>query len=408
MYVLDDERYDDVDYYDEVHKNETKHESELDESMSVLDEIDVPKKKPQKKRAKEEEALNDWMRYGLDKTYEDKEFDQNKALTLLYKDDAKSKREAIRYATYFAKRNCNDAKLFLITFIQDMNKELYGPEYKDAFELAKNALWLTIRNYVRTVCENYYKKQPISDSERYNRVVEALNQCAAYIWENIDRYDPSTGYQLTTFFNAKILSGSVFEFEAKRTGEPNKQDMRTNKLVINALSECEKRGIVPTTALIAHMTNKSVKEVSEALARVYAKNTMTTIDSPDFNNSGGMIAQTSFAMPESNLLDQEKRSDMMQHLGNLTDEERTLLCLNLGLECDGNQFIETRPMKAYEIEEMTGIDRIKIQQIISGALQKLKKSYNVREKRGDKLLSGRGLVFEQEDEDDLEDILDIF
>ena len=404
MYVLDDERYDDADFYDEVHKND----AEPDVGENADQDTSEVSSAATTKRPKDEEPMNDWDRYGLNQTYEDKEFDETKALTLLYKEDPKSKREAIKYVTYFAKRNCNEAKMFLVTFIQDVNKELYGPEYKDVFELAKNALWLTMRNYVRIVCENYYKKQSISDAERYERVVEALNQCAVYIFENIDRYDPSTGYQLTTFFNAKVLTGAIFEFESDRTGESSKQDMRTNKLVVNAMKDCEDRGIAPTTALIAQMTGKSVREVTEALARVHAKNTMTTIDVPDFNNKGGLTAQTSFEMPEASLLDQERRNDMMQHLGELNDEERTLLCLNLGFECDGNQLIEKTPLKAYEIEQMTGIDRIKVQQIIAGALQKLKKSYNVREKRGDALLSGRGLVFEQDDTDDLDDIIAIY
>ena len=155
MYVLDDERYDDADFYDEVHKND----AEPDVGENADQDTSEVSSAATTKRPKDEEPMNDWDRYGLNQTYEDKEFDETKALTLLYKEDPKSKREAIKYVTYFAKRNCNEAKMFLVTFIQDVNKELYGPEYKDVFELAKNALWLTMRNYVRIVCENYYKKQ---------------------------------------------------------------------------------------------------------------------------------------------------------------------------------------------------------------------------------------------------------
>ena len=426
-YELEEDRYDDVDFYETIgNESEDSYEEKLYEDEDSNEEVDEFEDEDCEECEDSNENLEsgktrtskydyEWERYSLNKTYPDKTFDRNKAEQLLYaanengEDDEESQKEAIRYATYFAKKNNTDAKLFVISIIQQADQGFYNLEPGHVGDMAKYAFYMFFRNYVRVQVEKFYSKQNISDLERVSRTEDAIQECFLYIFANIDKFDVSMGYAPNTFFNQKVIRGAISDWEAARKGRSSKQSMRTDKMTVNAIKACEDLGIEnPSSALIASMIGKNYKEVQMARTRIYAENTMGTFDTPDINNKGGTIVQEVFKVPEASVLSDERTQELIDALSILTDEEQTFLFMNKGIRCDGTSFIETDPLKCYEIAEQTGVDREKVQQAINSAIKKLKKKNHVKEKRGDALLSGRGLSFDNDEEDDfLDNIVDV-
>lgn len=401
--LKDEESYDDLDFYDTVHTDDSNDEEDgmlLESDLELNDDSE----EHELDYSSEKEVKNsDWELFGLNKKYKDKTFDIDKANRFLNDDPI----ESIRYAAYFAKRNNNDAKNFIIDIVQKSNAGIYPSEPGTIGDIAKTAFWLFFRNYVRTEIEKYYNKQGLTNTERMARTEDALQQCFTYVFENIDKYDPSIA-RINTFFSSMVMRGPIFEWESLRKGRNSKQTLRTDKMTVNAIKQCEDMGIKPNSAIIASITGKSFNEIQTARIRIKAENTMSTFDAPDLGNSGGTIVQTAFETPENKLIEEERTKELINKLDALTDEEKTLFLMTQGINCTGSEFYETDAMSPIDIEEQLGIDRGVVQQIVNRAIKKLKKSYNVKEKRGDALLSGRGLSFDEDDDDFLDDIIDVY
>lgn len=422
MDEIKDDLYDDYDYYDEIgadfdDSNDDLHEdeeSDMDNDYQEEEELEVSES------STEVSTQSDWERYGLNKTYSDAQFDINKANSLLYTFktdvdssssdfdvfDSKSQIEAIRYATYFAKRNDNDAKNFIIDVIQKADKGQFESDPGSVGDVAKYAFWLIFRNYVRVEIKKFYLHQGITEYERSKRMGDALQHCFAYIFEHIDDFNPSIA-KINTFFSSIVIRGVVLDWEALRKGRPSKQTMRTDKLTANAIEECKEQGINPSTAVIASLINKSYNEVQTSRARMRAENTMSTYDVPNLNNKGGYATSETFTPPEQKMLEKENTKELIDNLSTLTDQERELLFMHLGITCNGKELYDAQPLDSTAIEKLTGIDKDTIQRTINMAMKKLKKKYHVKAKRGNDLLSGRGLVFEQKEDNFLDDIIDI-
>ena len=86
----------------------------------------------------------DWKENFLDKEYEG-EFDINKAFSLLVEENENSQKEAIRYATYFAKKNNSEAKNFIICDICN-KQDMFS---KEVVNYAFTAFNLFFRNWLR-------------------------------------------------------------------------------------------------------------------------------------------------------------------------------------------------------------------------------------------------------------------
>lgn len=436
MKMLKEDSYDDLDYYDEIDDESTDDfdDYELDNDELNYDDFKYNETKSgdseyfdsgtnsedeyqEDARINTEENLKepkktDWSRYGLDKKYSDKKFDINKANQLFYtfkedsdyEFDTKSQIESIRYATYYAARNDNDAKNFVISIIQNKNIDA------EVGNVAKYAFWLFFRNYVRVEITKFYNKQTINDYEKMLRITDALQQCFLYIFEHIDGYNPSIA-RINTYFNNQVIRGAVLEWEALRRGRSSKQTMRIDKLITKAQRECKEMGIEPTNAILANMSGRSFNEVQTALARINAENTLSTYDTPDVNNKGSFSSET-FMSPENKVLEAENTKELIQKLNTLKKEDREILLMSLGLIIIDDTLESVQPLSNKDIATKTGLSNEKIQQIINMSIRALRKAYNVKLTRSDNLISGKGLFFEpdagnSDNSDALNDIIDI-
>lgn len=434
--MLKEDCYDDLDYYDEIDDELTDdfdnyeldndksdyddskyNETESEDSEYFDSDADSEDEYQEEARNNTEENLKeskktDWSRYGLDKKYGDKKFDINKANQLFYtfkensdyELDTESQIESIRYATYYAARNDNDAKNFVISIIQNKNVDA------EVENVAKYAFWLFFRNYVRVEITKFYNKQTINDYEKMLRITDALQQCFLYIFEHIDGYNPSIA-KINTYFNNQVIRGAVLEWEALRKGRSSKQTMRIDKLIAKAQRECKEMGIEPTNAILANMSGRSFNEVQTALARMNAENTLSTYDTPDVNNKGGASSET-FMSPENKILEAENTKELIQKLNILKKEDREVLLMSLGLIVIDDTLESVQPLSNKDIATKMGLSSERIQQIINTSIRTLQKSYNVKSRRGDNLISGKGLFFESDaddfgDSDSLNDIVDI-
>lgn len=107
-------------------------------------ENDCLKKELINKEKAKRESKNDWKKYGLDKKYEG-EFSLEKAYTLYFDMDdngnlkESSQKEAICYATYFARNGNDDAKNFIICDVINREETAASMTIR---ELAFNAFYL--------------------------------------------------------------------------------------------------------------------------------------------------------------------------------------------------------------------------------------------------------------------------
>ncbi len=354
--------------------------------------------------------LSDWSIDGLDKTYDDKDFDLGKAQIMLYslndkgEVDIKTQREAVRYANFFAKKGSDEAKNFIVSVIQKKKENWIAPE---TVSIACNSFVLFFRNYVRREIEKHYIRQPISATERFMRVQESVQECFAYIMEHIDRFDPSKG-KITTLFNGRILRGITMEYEAKRKGRGSKQTMKIDKIVANAQKDLATAGITPTVRQIAMHTGKNVDVIINSKIRMAAENTMKTIDDPDFNNTGGKTAQSQFVQPERSVINKEETSNLVASIEKLPDIEKTVFLLMEGFQLEDGDLVETDVKNAPDVAESLNIKPNEVRHHYNMAQRKLKNMItNRKEKPHDKLLSGRFMTFNTEEKDDTEAIEDI-
>lgn len=390
-------------YYDkdDVFDNQDEYDDYEDELIDN-EEDDYQNTTNYEKIKPKEDSTSDWQLYGLNKSYKNDSFSLTKANYLIKEEKIESNKEAIRYATYFAKNKNNDAKNFIINIINSDN------EFPNVIsDMAKTAFWLIFRNYVRVEVEKFYDKQSISLLEKSQRIGDAIQQCFIYIFSNLKRYDSEKG-RISTFFSSKVLRGSILEYEAQRKGRASKHTMRVDKATVNAIDELEKQGINANSAIIARLINKSVNEVQISKARIHAENTMSNYDSTLINKEGIWGKSTDFDSPEKKYINNENKMEIVKSLEILSNDEREYLLASLGICYKDGVLEETNPLKPYEIEKSTGVDKNKIQQIINIAIKKLQKHYKIKSNTNNELLSGKGLLFNDDAIDkSLYDIIDI-
>lgn len=191
-------------YYDkdDVFDNQDEYDDYEDELIDNKED-DYQNTTNYEKIKPKEDSTSDWQLYGLNKSYKNDSFSLTKANYLIKEEKIESNKEAIRYATYFAKNKNNDAKNFIINIINSDN------EFPNVIsDMAKTAFWLIFRNYVRVEVEKFYDKQSISLLEKSQRIGDAIQQCFIYIFSNLKRYDSEKG-RISTFFSSKVLRGSI-------------------------------------------------------------------------------------------------------------------------------------------------------------------------------------------------------
>ncbi len=425
MYRVDEDRYNDVDFYDEdidynghddepeevsmIEEDTLEYELEDDETENVIDDDDISDDV-------KIDNSSDWIMFHLDKTYKDPAFDIDKANQLLYTFktdvddkstdynafDTKSQIEAVRYATFFAKQNDNDAKNFIVRVIQmsdrdELESSVDNPNGIGA--VAKHAFFLIFRNYIRTTVNKFYNKRTDTDPAKSAPIDDVLQQVWAYIWTKIGDYDPSIS-KITTFFNYNVLRGPILDCEAAKKGKANgRHKMRIDKNVFHAVEECKNLNIEPTTSTIAVLTGKSFNEVQESLTRMQIENTAISYDALK-NDKNNYKPADEFSSPEQKLIEDERNKELFDNIKALSEEEREMFLLFHGFRYKDGRLYDEKPLRTYEIEERTGINRDKVRQIVNRATRKLKRSYHVKDTRGDNLIGGRGLVFDDNNDDD--------
>ena len=386
-----------------------------DEDASGEDFCDLEQDEASKKRLEEliagEKQTDDWVMFGLNKEYPGK-FDESYALGLMYQKDAsgnidaKSQEEAVRYANYFAKKNNNDAKNFIIDIVQ--RSKINDPTLVgDTGAIACTSFYLFFRNYIRTEADKYYKRQPISDSERASRMADAIQTAFAMIYENIDKYDPTIA-KINTFFGKKQILGAFYEFESKRKGYKSKQSMRISQTIIKEANRLESEGIEKNAAIISHLTKQSVNQVNNALQRAKIEQNTGTLNTPDLNNSGGYVSQKVYETPEQKLQKEEQTRELIEHLSVLDERELFVYLAYTGVVCTGNRFYEEKPMSYSEIEAKYGINKDDAKMLYNTAVVKLRGSYNKKAHKKEKVISGNCPMFLSGEKDsDLDDIIEV-
>lgn len=358
---------------------------------------------------------SDWSIDGLDKTYPNEEFDIKKCQDLYFsfKDDSsefdeKKQCEAVRYANYFAKKGDDNAKNFIVSVIQKGSGE--------AARIAGNSLNLFLRNYVRHEVERFYARLPISDADRCDRCPEAIQECFVYICKQIHNYDPSKG-KITTFFCSKIIYGIVSEYEAKRRGRKSKQTMKVDKVVSNAYKELVAEGYQnPTIRQLSMKTGKNVEAIMNSRARIVAENTMVAFDSTDPGNPVSLKKnQSTYDNPEEYAERKDHIEALIKKLDSLSDLERELFLASNGLCIENGEIVECNTKSMAVLSEEYDMKVNEVKHTINTATRKLKNRILMDSgkeiDKHDKLLSGRKILFindEKDKEDDgLDDIIEV-
>ncbi len=126
---LKEDSFDDIeeDGYMDYGNDDIENECEDDDEFEDEDDDDMPastlkeavaNKKEDEKFETFSHTKEDWINAGLGKEYPGQKYENEHALALFSSDDERFQREAIRYASYFAYKNNNDAKNFIVHVIQ--------------------------------------------------------------------------------------------------------------------------------------------------------------------------------------------------------------------------------------------------------------------------------------------------
>lgn len=354
----------------------------------------------------------DWAKAGLNKEYKGT-FNNNIALNMFYDNSSdleKNQFEAIKYASYFARRGNNEAKNFVISIIQHPETCVSS----EVSNLAKTSFVLFFRNYVRTETGSFYSRQVLESHDKNDRFQDAMQECMAEIFANINVYDPKKSGAPTTYFKRVIL-GALNNYEAKRKGRVSKGTLPIDAKVSKMETKLKNEGKNANANMIAYYLNVSVTQVLESQARIRGENTAISADSESGKYAAGIVKQNIYNTPEKNAIAKEKKEELLKLLDVLTDEEKKVLLATEGIELVEDEFIESEGEDSdtlHRIATRLGLDANKVKEIRNTAIQKIRTAQGV-ESKTDRLLSGRSIIFSKDHRDEdvaefLDDITAIF
>lgn len=346
--------------------------------------------------------------YGI-RNYTDKQFDEEKARKMFYEGNEKDQIEALLYAQFYARklRNCKPAHMFIMRIL---TKDVGLCKSTAVYEQAQYSFYYFFRTYLLRECQRFASSRNIPQNERADFIDEALQNCHAYVFKALPKYDVDSGFAISTYFQP-FIKDALTSWESLRKGRTSKSTMRTDAAIVNAQKELMAEGITPTPVLVALRTRRKVEETSNSMARIKAENTMVSKEANDLILIGKK--QDTFLEPDKNIIRSEMTETLITALQLLNPVQTQILCYTLGIEYDKEQnaIIDSEcgkiPLK--QIATRMGIDvgEAKALQVSAKRhLEKAMRSYmsgtdNEGCKEGnDTLLRGRHIIFSSAKGDD--------
>ena len=437
-----DESYDDKDFYDNSFNDEAETEDNYDineECEHVDDDGDgycdycgepMPgvKVKKTKKLSEEgnnvmafvndikksESEKNDWEKYGLDKTYPNEEFDIQKAAELYWtmdeegELDIKSQLESIRYCAYFAKRNVNEAKNFIICNIIQ-NKESCADD--SVYQLASASFVLFFRNYLRKIVDEYintgahsHNNQNLTPSQFNDIKRDYLQVLWEHVFSKLDSYDIEKADKLNTFFKVNYLKGVLADYEARITNKKYKANQYLDRDVVRVRKLCFERGIQPTAFLISQMLGKTVTidAIEDSLRRIEIENTAVSLDEENTRIAvTDSKEQETFIKPEDYVLQQEKNAELIEAIETIDEERRKIFFAVIGVAFVDGKFINIPQKKESEVAKEFNLTSDQVRAVCNSVTKDILNLPINAGKKKDEILSGRGLFYTADDDEEL-------
>lgn len=370
----------------------------------------IETKKNSKKKTK---GVGDWQNFGFNKKYKG-DFDIEKAIMLLYTSDEngnadeKSQKEAISYAVYFARKNVDAAKNFIVCNCINDNSGLVSDDVKD---FAFSGFYLFFRNYLRNAVEHHYNK--LTKSANLEKRKDAIQHLWNYVLETIKDFDPNIA-KLNTFYSFVILEGEIQQFDINQTGQKiSRPTYNFFSKVSTVMSEIEARKETPSLDYVTlcfnekYNSDKKPEAIKNAMEWVISQNSLISIDSEEGENELKSQSQHVFANPEKEFIKKEKSVKISNVIKLLTPLQQQILLLKYGMAIDnmGNLYDTGECFSNNEISRELNVSEAIILSEYKIIENVFRNSY-FHEERVDKFLSGRTPIFtEEENEFDLKEFL---
>ncbi len=266
----------------------------------ILEKIDI---------SQAEDSRNNltWSDLGFDGSYVG-DFDINHAKELLA-GGYKSQKDAVKYLTFYAKNNVNDAKIVLICDIINKKNE-FDP---DIWEYANSAFYMIFRAYINKVILAHYAR---IQSEHINKgqVEDAYSHLWEYVLLNLHEYNPEKG-RINTYYSVKILDTELMRFDFRyranvSVSHPTEMQDIAVARIVRMLEECGEEVTLQNVCARARYDRKLKNCGSAAIESSLERNNfrvMSSIDSEEGQNMMKDRTQETFDNPEHAYMRQEKR-----------------------------------------------------------------------------------------------------
>lgn len=376
-------------------------------------ENDCLVKEPVKKDKKKEKPKDDWKSFGFNKKYEGT-FSLEKAYALYFDFDDEnnlketSQREAICYATYFAKNNDNDAKNFIICDV--INKESTWAS-RDIGNYAFESFYLFFRNYVRKITESHYNALPMKTP--YDRIKDGENHLWLHIYQTLRDFDPSIA-KINTFYSFKRLNDELQNFDILQTGQQiSKPTYISFSKVATVIKEIENNKRVATIDAVTMLYNekyndtKKPEAIKNAMDYLTMQNTMINIDSEEGTSVLETHSQGLFEEPEKAYIKKEKDVSISSIINSLTKLQRDILLskYGMGISADGRIYDMGIALNTKQLAQRFNVSEEVIEREYKIAQNVFRNAYP-KESGVDKHLIGRAPIFTDMANDfDLEEFL---
>lgn len=206
---------------------------------------------------------------------------------------------------------------------------------------------------------------------------ELINEGNLGLIEAARRFDPSRGCKFITFAIWWIRKG-ILRALGEQTGVvrvPNYQQRRAREIRHVERSLSRALGRTPERDEISREASRSIEEVDELMQFGRAG---TGVEEPIRHHGDDPIAARlvggSDACPERRLLNQEATKLVAEAIGNLSTQERTIICSRYGLAGEA-------PRVLREIGDEMGLSRERIRQIENRAIEQLRRFLEARHGR---------------------------